>query len=72
MFEDAKVVVVTSKFLQLSTKLNQAIKDNEGYDNSVYATNGTSEVTRNIRELQKAFNELCILLHELATKEDNT
>lgn len=59
MFEDAKVV--TSKFLQLKDKLDNAIRDN----NSIMRANGTSEVTCNIYELQKAFGELCVLLHEL-------
>lgn len=63
MFEDA--MVVTSKFLQLKDKLDNAIRDNEGYDNSIMRANGTSEVTCNIYELQKAFGELCVLLHEL-------
>lgn len=63
MFEDAKVV--TSEFLQLRDKLDNAIRDNKGYDNNIMRANGTSEVTRNIWELQKAFGELCKLLHEL-------
>lgn len=66
MFEEAKVV--TSKFLQLRDKLDNAIRDNEGYDNSIMRANGTSEATRNICELQKAFGELCVLLHELTIK----
>lgn len=70
MFEDAKVV--TSKFLQLRDKLDNAIRDNEGYDNNIMRANGTSKVTRNIWELQKAFGELCELLHELTIKEGNT
>lgn len=69
MFEDAKVV--TSKFLQLRDKLNNAIRDNKGYDNNIMREYGTSEVTRNIYELQEAFGELCVLLHELTIKEDN-
>ena len=63
MFEEAKVV--TSKFLVLRDKLNKAISDNRGYDNSSMRAVGTSEVTCNIYELQKAFGELCELLHEL-------
>lgn len=66
MFEDAKVV--TSKFLQLRDKLNNAIRDN----NNIMRAYGTSESTCNIYELQKAFGELCVLLHELTIKEDNT
>ena len=67
MFEDAKVV--TSKFLQLKNKLDNAIRSNEGYDNNVMRANGTSETTRNIYELQKAFGELCVLLHKLIISE---
>ena len=66
MFEDAKVV--TSKFLQLKDKLDNAIRDNNSImraNNSIMRANGTSEVTCNIYELQKAFGELCVLLHEL-------
>ena len=63
MFEEAKVV--TSKFLELKNKLNNAIRDNRGYDSSSMRAYGTSEVSCNIYELQKAFGELCELLHEL-------
>lgn len=63
MFEDAKVV--TSKFLQLKDELDNAIRNNKGYDNNIMRANGTSEVTCNIWELQRAFGELCVLLHEL-------
>lgn len=66
MFEDAKVV--TSKFLQLRDKLNNAIRDN----NNIMRAYGTSESACNIYELQKAFGELCVLLHELTIKKDNT
>lgn len=69
MFEDAKVV--TSKFLQLRDKLNNAIRDNNNI-NSIMMAHGASESTCNIYELQKAFGELCVLLHELTIKEDNT
>lgn len=63
MFEDAKVV--TSKFLQLKDELDNAIRNNKGYDNNIMRVDGTSEVTCNIWELQRAFGELCVLLHEL-------
>ena len=63
MFEEAKVV--TSKFLQLRDKLNNAIRENRGYDNSPMRAVGMSEASCNIYELQKAFGELCELLHEL-------
>lgn len=69
MFEDAKVV--TSKFLQLRDNLNNAIRNNKGYDNNIMRNHGTSEVTCNIWELQKAFGELCELLHKLTIEEDN-
>ena len=63
VFEDAKVV--TSKFLVLKDKLNKAISDNRGYDNNPMRAVGISEIELNIYELQKAFGELCELLHEL-------
>ena len=66
MLKDAKVV--TSKFLQLRDKLNNAIRDNKGYDTNIMRAHGTSEVTCNIWELQKAFGELCELLHELTVE----
>lgn len=69
MFEDAKVV--TSKFLQLRDKLNNAIRDNNNI-NSIMMAHGASTSDCNIYELQKAFGELCVLLHELTIKEDNT
>lgn len=69
MLKDAKVV--TSKFLQLRDKLNNAIRNNQGYDTNILRASGTSEVTCNIFELQMAFGELCELLHELVIKEDN-
>ena len=70
MLKDAKVV--TSKFLQLRDKLNNSISGNRGYDMSPYRAVGCSETTLNIHELQKAFGELCELLHELTVEEDNT
>ena len=69
MLKDAKVV--TSKFLQLRDKLNARIRSHRGYDNSIMRVNGTSEATCNIYELQRAFGELCELLHELTIEEDN-
>jgi hypothetical protein len=51
--------------LELRDKLNNAIKDNRGYDISPMRAYGTSEMSCNIFELQKAFGELCELLHEL-------
>ena len=69
MLKNAKVV--TSKFLQLRDKLNNAIRDNKGYNNSIGREYGTSEATCNIWELQKAFGELCELLHELVIEENN-
>lgn len=69
MLKNAKVV--TSKFLQLKDELDNAIRRNKGYDNNIMRINGTSEATCNIWELQKAFGELCVLLHELTIEEDN-
>ena len=63
MFDEAKVV--TSKFLQLRDKLNKNIRENRGYDTQPMRAVGTSEASCNIYELQKAFGELCELLHEL-------
>lgn len=63
VFEEAKII--TSKFLQLKEKLDNGIRENRGYDNSGMRAMGTSETSLNIFELQKAFGELCELLHEL-------
>lgn len=60
-----KAKVVTSKFLELKDKLDNRIRENRGYDNSSMRAMGTSETSLNISELQKAFGELCELLHEL-------
>ena len=57
--------IVTSKFLQLKDKLDKNIRENKGYDNNPMRAIGTSETSCNIFELQKAFGELCELLHEL-------
>lgn len=67
MLKDAKVV--TSKFLQLRDKLNNEISSHRGYDNSPMRAVGTSEATCNIQSLQRAFGELCVLLHELTMEE---
>ena len=67
MLKDAKVI--TSKFLQLKDNLNNRIMSNKGYDNSLGRAYGTSETTLNIIELQRAFGELCVLLHELTVEE---
>ena len=69
MLKDARVV--TSKFLQLRNKLNNEIMSHNGYDNNPMRAVGTSEVTCNIFTLQKAFGELCELLHELVVEEDD-
>ena len=66
MLRDAKVV--TSKFLQLRDRLNRAISDNKDFDSRPMRAYGTSQTTANIWELQKAFGELCELLHELAVE----
>lgn len=69
MLKDAKVV--TSKFLQLRDKLNHAISDNRDYDSRPMRAYGTSQTTANIWELQRAFGELCELLHELVVEEND-
>ena len=69
MLKDAKVV--TSKFLQLRDKLNHEISNNRDYDSRPMRAYGTSQITANIWELQKAFGELCELLHELVIEEND-
>lgn len=69
MLKDAKVT--TSKFLQLKDNLNYRIMKNKGYDNSPSRVYGINETTLNIIELQRAFGELCVLLHELTVEDEN-
>lgn len=69
MLKDAKVV--TSKFLQLRDKLNNEIRNYQGYNNSPMRVAGTSETTCSVFAIQRAFGELCELLHELTIEEDN-
>ena len=68
MLKDAKVV--TSKFLQLKAKVEKEICENSsmfgpGPGNSF--RDCTTEA--NVRTLEKAFGELCELLHELTIEE---
>ena len=60
--------VVTSKFLQLRDKLNNAIDLNE---TARQGFNGPSneEIAYNVYKIQQAFGELCEFLHELAVDE---
>ena len=67
MFKDAQVV--TSKFLQLKDKLNREISSHRGYNNSVMRANGMSEDILDLASIQRAFGELCELLHELTMAE---
>ena len=67
MLKDAKVV--TSKFLQLKDKLNDAIRENE-CANYNFCGVGVNKTSCDIHALQKAFGELCVLLHELTVEED--
>ena len=68
MLKDAKVV--TSKFLQLRDKLNNAMKENECIDyNSPSVGVGTTKLSCDIHALQRAFGELCLLLHDLTIEE---
>ena len=64
--KDARVV--TSKFLQLKDDLNNAIAKNEA---ARPAWNGPSneEIAYNVYRIQKAFGELCDLLHEMALED---
>ena len=71
MLNDEKVV--TSKFLQLRDKLNDAMRENEWANyNSPSVGMGVNKASCDIHALQKAFGELCVLLHELTIEEDNT
>ena len=69
MLNGAKVV--TSKFLQLRDKLNNAMMENERIDyNSPSVGVGINKTSCDIHALQKAFGELCVLLHELTVKDN--
>jgi hypothetical protein len=60
--------VVTSKFLQLRDRLNNDIALNRS---ARQGWNGPSndEIAYNVSRIQKAFGELCELLHEMAMDE---
>lgn len=63
--KDARVV--TSKFVQLKDELNNDIAKNraarQGYNPS------NDEIAYDVHRIQKAFGELCELLHELALED---
>lgn len=64
--KDARVV--TSKFLQLKDKLNNAISRNTAA-RQIWNNPSNDEIASNIAQIQKAFGELCELLHELSVEE---
>lgn len=59
--------VITSKFLQIKDKMNNAIAQ------SIVARNSREpslqEIAYNVAQIQRAFGELCELLHELTLNE---
>jgi hypothetical protein len=64
--KDARVV--TSKFLQLKDDLNNAIAKNEAA-RPMWNNPSNEEIAYNVCRIQKAFGELCELLHELALED---
>ena len=60
--------VVTSKFLQLKDKMNNAISQNIAARPS-WSEPSTQEIAYNVAQIGKAFNELCELLHEMTLDE---
>jgi hypothetical protein len=64
--KDARVV--TSKFLQLKDDLNNAIAKNEAA-RPMWNNPSNEEIACNVHRIQKAFGELCELLHELALED---
>lgn len=71
MLNGDKTKIVTSKFLQIRDGLNNAMRENSLTDyNSPTIGVGVNKTSADIRALQKAFGELCVLLHELVI-EDN-
>lgn len=70
MLKDAKVV--TSKFLQLRDKVNKELMSNEVLFGAGLGNGFTDHTTEaNIRTLERAFGELCELLHELVVEEND-
>lgn len=59
--------VITSKFLQLKDKMDNAIAQNIAAQTSWQPS--PKEIAYNIAQIQKAFGELCELLHELTLNE---
>ena len=70
MLNNAKVI--TSKFLELKENINKEFLINQNLFGASIA-NGFTDYSRekNVETLEKGFNELCDLLHELVM-EDNT
>jgi hypothetical protein len=64
--KDARVV--TSKFLQLKDDLNNAIAKTEAA-RPMWNSPSNEEIACNVHRIQKAFGELCELLHELALED---
>lgn len=64
--KDARVV--TSKFLQLKDDLNNAIARTEAA-RSMWNNPSNEEIACNLHRIQKAFGDLCELLHELALED---
>ena len=60
--------VVTSKFLQLKESLYNDIAKNAAVRQS-YGGPSSDEIAYNVYRIQKAFGELCVLLHELSIDE---
>lgn len=65
-FKDAQVI--TSKFLQLKDKMDNAIAQNIAARSSCGELS-LREIAYNVSQVQKAFGELCELLHEIALDE---
>ena len=58
--------VITSKFLQIKDKMDNAIAQN------IARTSwepSPQEIAYNVAQIQKAFGELCKLLHEMTLNE---
>lgn len=65
--KDARVV--TSKFLQLKDKLNNDIAKNIAARQGYGSGPSSDEIAYNVHRIQKAFGELCELLHEMALED---
>lgn len=60
--------VITSKFLQLKDKMDNAIAQNIAARSS-WKEPSPQEIAYNVAQIQKAFGELCELLHEMSLDE---